>query len=377
MTNIKDKFNPWTADDEKEHFPSVMEWWAAEAFFKSIEDGKRWSLKVAFTEWFENPKIIGSITNMTTFDQDENKHFVYYSRNDKVKLNSKKDRFDVSFEDSFMRGSFPNYEMQFRDPNNDILVNFKYHAESYPHWIAQDITNGWLPMGLGLYRYGFIPRNKLTGTMKIRDKIFTIEGVGYFEHVWGDFLYDNPLLNASGLKKTIKTYSKLIGWWIHNNKLKIPSSITFSTENNPFGYDWVWALFDNGWSIFYGNIMFWIMDGPAAGSLIFTKDGKKYTEFGNIQFHYIKTQYAKEYDFYYPTELEIKAKKGEEILSLTFTMTTQPREYVNIFPYAKQFWIGLSICEGPGVVKGYYYDGKEKLTKIRFSKTTKRCRHLS
>ena len=86
MIDRNSRHNPWTKDDEREHFPCLMEWWAAEAFFQSHDDDKKWSLKVAFTEWFENPKKIGSITNMTIFDQDENKHFIYCSRNDSIKL---------------------------------------------------------------------------------------------------------------------------------------------------------------------------------------------------------------------------------------------------------------------------------------------------
>jgi len=363
MIDKNDRYNPWTADDEKEHFPCIMEWWAAEAFFKSIENSKKWSLKVAFTEWFENPKKIGSILNMTLFDQDNNKHFIYCSRDDSVRLKSAKDRFDVGSGDSFMKGAFPNYEMRFIDPKNEIQIDFKYQAESYPHWIAQEATDGWLPMGFGFYRYGFIPKNKISGTIRVKDKTFTLKGKGYFEHVWGDFDYDKPILYSPKLKKTIVTYAKLARWWLHNRTIKIPKSITFSTDNNPLGYDWAWALLDNGWSLFYGNIMFWIMDGPAVGSLILSKDGKTYTEFCDVTFHYKKIKYADECDFYYPTELEVIAKKGKEKLHLTFKMTSRSREYISPFPYAKYHWIALAICEAPGVVEGHHFNG-EKKTKL-------------
>jgi hypothetical protein len=353
------KNNPWTLEDEREHYPCVMEWWCAEAFFTSVEDKKQWNVKVAFTEWFEKTKKIGSISNMTLFDQDTNTHYIQYSRDDSAKLNAEKNVFNVSYDDSFMKGSYPNYIMHFHDPKNEITLDLDYRAESLPHWVAQDITNGWLPMGLGAYRYGFIPKNDLSGALKIRDKTFTIKGTGYFEHVWGDFLYDNPLTNASELKHTLGTYTKLIGWWIYNHKLHIPNSIMFSTENNPFGYDWVWALLDNGWSLFYGNIMFWIMKGPMAGTLILSKDGKAYTEFCNVDFKYNKMRYGKEHDFYYPSELEIIAKNRKEHLHLTFTMTAEAREYISKFS-GGSYWIGLVICEAPGTVKGYYFDGERK-----------------
>jgi len=65
MINRNSIYNPWKEEDEKEHFPCLMEWWAAEAFFNSKEDENKWNLKVAFTEWFENSKKIGSVSNIT------------------------------------------------------------------------------------------------------------------------------------------------------------------------------------------------------------------------------------------------------------------------------------------------------------------------
>ena len=79
---------------------------------------------------------------------------------------------------------------------------------------------------------------------------------------------------------------KLLRWWIKNQKNKITKSIQFSTCNRPPGYDWSWAVLDNGWSLFYGNIIFWITEGPAAGILIFSKDGKTYNE-KNQGYHFI------------------------------------------------------------------------------------------
>jgi len=358
MSNSKEPANPWTPEDEREHFPSTIEWWGAEAFFKSVEDNKEWSFKASFTEWLTKSKKPGSNLIITLFDLQNKKNFSYYSRNDSAKLETTKDSFNVRYGDSKMNGSYPNYKMHFRDLENKINFDIKYLAESLPHWIAQDVTNGWLPMSLGFYRYGFVPKCSLSGTMKTEDSIFNIEGRGYFEHVWGNFSYTNPLLYATGLKKTISTYSKLIGWWLSNHKIRIPESIMFCTENNPRGYDWAWALLDNGWSLFFGNILFWIMKGPAAGLLILSKDGKTYTEFCNINFEYKETRYVKEYDFYYPSKIMITAKKGKEKLSLCFNMTVKSRELLMKLTGKKNAFF---ICEAPGTIEGYYFDGGKKI----------------
>lgn len=356
--NRKNK-NPWTSEDERDHFPCKMEWWCAQAFLKTGEDNKRWSLKATITKWLDNSKKPCSILNMMLFDQDENKPLVYFSRKDSTKLQSAKDRFHIEHEDSFMKGLYPDYEMHFNDKKNNINLDIKYHAASLPHWIAQETTDGWLPMGLGFYRYGFIPKCNISGTMKIKGSVLHLEGKGYFEHVWGQIWYENPLSQISQIKKTLSVYSKLIGWWLHNHSIKIPNSIILSTENNPFGYDWAWALLDNGWTLYYGNILLWIMKGPAAGLLILSKDGETYHEFGNVHFHYNKTQYSKKYDLYYPIDLEINAKRGKEEIHLRFKNNTETRKYESKFTDEK-YWLGFIICEMLGIVEGWYSDGKKK-----------------
>ncbi|MCK4365175.1 MAG: hypothetical protein KAW45_03940 [Thermoplasmatales archaeon] len=359
MKRINKKLNPWTSDDEKEHFPSNIEWWCTEAFFKTKKDKKIWNLKAVLTEWCEGSSI-GSFIITTIFDQTKNKSYNYHKRDEKNKLKTDSDNFDVSFEKSFMKGLFPDYSMIFKDNKNDIKIDMKQEAISIPHWIAQDITDGWLPLGSGSYRYGFIPKTKITGTMAIKDKKYDIEGIGYIEHVWGNFEYDKIFVGIKNIPKTLKVYTKLIGWRIHELKPRIPESITFGSENNPFGYDWVWAILDNGWTVFFGNIMFWLMDGPSMGTLIISKDDETYQEYADVQFHYNHTEYAKNFDFIYPTDLTITARKGEEKFSLRFKMTCETKEYIARFPDSK-YWTGFVIVESPGEVDGYYSDGKTKI----------------
>ena len=117
--------------------------------------------------------------------------------------------------------------MKIKNKKKNIELQLKYHAESLPYWVAQQITDGHLPMGLGSYRYGFIPDGNLSGTIRIDEKKYTVEGKGYYEHVWGNFSYTNPFRNISEYKKTLSTYAKLIGRQIVGSKVKIPKSIAF------------------------------------------------------------------------------------------------------------------------------------------------------
>jgi len=367
MFEKNNTLNPWTNDDERHHIHSALEWWAVETFFQTKEDKKSWCLKLALSDWIAKDKKTGSLCNMTLFDQEANTHSVLFDWNDTTRLQAQKDTFEVHHGDSYIKGGFPTYQVRIHDVKNDIEIDITLQADSYPHWVGQRISDGWLPIGIGSYRYGFIPKNTVTGTLKKQGKTYTVEGSGYYEHVWGNFDYDQPLFHFEGLGKTIGSYVRLMLWWLSNHHRRIPRSISFSSENNPFGYDWAWALFDNGWSLFYGNAMFWVSDGPAAGILIFTKDGKTYTDFSDITFHYRKIAYAKDYDFYYPTELELIAKKEEETLHLNFTRTNASREYARTV-HPDQFLIGLAICETPGKVTGYYDDGKQKIPLSGMSK---------
>ena len=350
----------WILDDEKEHFPCAKEWWCAVGFFTTIKNNKKWSFKADLTQAVTRKKHEISIYSITLFNLDDQKIFRYETWKDNSKLDSQKDKFDISYEKSFIKGSFPKYQMFFRDPKNNIDLDLEYHTESSPYWVAQQITDGWLPWGLGYYRYGFIPKNGLTGNININNKKFSIKGKGYFEHIWGDFsfTYLSPLKRS--YIKTISTYVKLLRWWIKNQKNKITKSIQFSTCNRPPGYDWSWTVLDNGWSLFYGNIIFWITEGPAAGILIFSKDGKTYNEFGNIRFIYNKMKYLQKYDFYYPLEMEIIATNGSEKFYLSFKNTSDGFEDIKEFSDEKNL-SGFMICQVPCKVEGYYFNGPKKI----------------
>ena len=57
------------------------------------------------------------------------------------------------------------------------------------------------------------------------------------------------------------------------------------------------------------------------------------------------------------------AKRNNEQLQLTFKMNTEAGEYNNRFPNQK-FFRAFVICESPGIVEGYYLNGKTK-TRIK------------
>ena len=231
----------------------------------------------------------------------------------------------------------------------------KYKAKILPHWSAQDSTNGYLPIGLDYYRYGWLLNCDLSGSLKIRGKSHKIKGKGYLERAWENWSYSNPFQKLSGLKKTVSTYGHLFDWWFSQYKPKIPDRIAFTTENNPFGYDWFWGIFDNDWSILYGNSLFWISEGPALGVLTLFTEGNNYIDFGNVNFHYNKTMYIKEYDIFYPIDLTVTANLDDKKIKLRVWPVCDAYEYIDKFK-GNRFYRAFIMPEMPGRIEGVYTD---------------------
>jgi len=353
MVDADSPDNPWTQQDECAHPESAMEWWAIEAFFHDKQKEKQWSLKAALNNWQTKAGKIGTNYVFTLFDQITKKIYSFDFRDDTTRITAEIDCFDIRFQKNWMHGRFPVYTMQFTNPRDDITIKLSLKATVYPRWVAQDATQGWLPIGLGFYRYGFIPLCELSGTISIKGETIEIQGTGYFEHIWGDFTYHRTGAEFGKLKKTIHTYSTLAFTWFKQHTPQIPTCVGLATENNPLGYDWAWAVFDNGWTLFYGNILFWVMQGPAAGSLIISKDGTHYDELFDVQFQYIQTKKADRFSFHYPTCFDLHARYGDEQWKLRFTMDKSIHEYTVSF-YEQRYWKGLVICEAPGQVEGTY-----------------------
>lgn len=344
--------NIWSSKDEEEHFQSIMEWWSIIVFLRTKDEKKQFSFKGTLTEWCKKSKV-GSIINTTFFNLNNSNYFTFSSKNDTKKLEYSKDTSEIKYDTSFIRGKFPNYDVVFKDKKNDIKVNLKLKAKFNSHWVAKDITKGYLPMGFGFFRYGFIPKCSTNGTISIKNEIYHVEGEAYFEHVWGDIWYDNPLSCLSNIKESIFIYSKLIFWWLKNHKLSIPNNIKLTTENNPFGYDWIWIIFENGWSIYFGNLLFWLMEGPVMGTLSLFKNKNDFIEFPKVTFNYRKKGYSKDYDFCYPIEIEVFAKNKQESIHLFIKKTMKSREYLSNFSEGK-YWKYFVLSEAPGIVKAKY-----------------------
>ena len=353
--------NPWTPEDEGDHYPVMKEWWTIETLFKTLEDNKKWNFKVIIPYKMEDSSCF---FQYALFDITNKRCLLRRDIDDDIKkLSHEKNKLDLKYGKCTVAGLYPYYNIHIEDEEQGFNIDMKYEANSFPHWIAHNITNGKVPFGWNFYKYGYIPNCALSGTIKIKDESYTIKGKGYLEHIWGNWSYQNPFRKLSSIGDTISTYLKLGKWWLAQHKQRIPHSIEFTTENNIFGYDWVWGVFDNNWSLFYGNVLFWLSRGPAFGVLSLTPDGKKYWDFCNITFRYNKSIYVKKYDIYFPSELELTGVLEDKKIHLRFWLTTESYEYIDEFKN-KGFYKAFVLSEMPGEMEGLYID-KERTVKLK------------
>ncbi len=348
--------NPWTPQDEGDHYPMKKEWWCFETLFKTIEDNRKWNLKFSIAYERETPSCFFFYV---LFDITNNKCVRTFSINDDInKFFHKKNEVDLKYEKNTVKGLHPNYDIHLENEKQDFKIDMKYVAKILPHWSAQDSTNGYLPIGLDHYRYGWLLNCDLTGKMLIDNESHKIEGKGYLEKAWGNWSYKHPFQKLSSFRKTVSTYGNLINWWLLHRKPKIPDRIAFTTENNPFGYDWFWSVFNNDWSIFYGNSLFFIREGPGFGVLTLFTDKNNYIDFADFDFKYNKTVYIEKYDVEYPIDITVTGRKDDKKLNVRAYSLCDPKEYIEEF---NGFYRVFIIPEMPGGIEGTYFDGKKTI----------------
>jgi hypothetical protein len=348
----------WCEDDEGSHYPITREWWTFETLFSTPRDQRKWNLMLIMAYNLEKPSCF---FQYTLFDISNKKCVLREDIDDDIsKLTHLKKKLDLAYEDSTVKGGFPEYVLHLDRPNKGFRVDIDFHARSAPHWIAQDVTNGVLPFGFNFYKYGYIPNSTLTGKMLLANETLDLEGKGYIEHVWGDWSYENPFSRVANMKKTLETYKKLGAWWLSHHQPRFPDSLGFTTENNMFGYDWAWGVFDNDWSVFFGNILFWLYEGPAFGVLTLTPDGMEYWDFCDISYRYNKVHYVKEFDIYFASDIELDAWLDDKQVHLRFFLNTTCYDYIDRFEH-EGFYKAFILSEMPGEMIGWFQQGENRI----------------
>jgi len=319
---------------------TTREWWNVDAF---IHGEGNYSLTASFEYERETP---AANLFLTFFDWDQNGTYDFGSYGDNISSIKCQgdDYISVSYGDSWLMGAYPHYTFHFEREN--FVAELNLTAISSPQFVAEE-EGGMLPMGMGYYRYLFIPKCSVTGWIIFNGARENVEGIAYYEHVWGNWSYHHPMRGAS-----IKPYVNLTRWWIENANISMNGFVISS--NNPFGYDWAWIVFDNGWTLFYGTIPFWIDGFPF--SIFYLYDGEKIREFGKISYEYIHGVFCD--DTYIPTAIKVHGEGNGELF---FEMHMSQKPHIYRDKLTSLLWKELILYESPGKVSGFYMDGGKRV----------------
>jgi hypothetical protein len=77
-----------------------------------------------------------------------------------------------------IRGSWPHFEMYFKDKDYDIVYEIEGYA-GYAHWVPDHISTTMA------YSYLLFPNFSFSGTITVRGEIFKVKGIGSLDHVFG------------------------------------------------------------------------------------------------------------------------------------------------------------------------------------------------
>lgn len=332
----------WNMRHEGYH-DCTREWWNIDVY---LYNENRYHLTASFEYEKETP---AANLFFTIFDLNNNIVYDLGSFEDDISslLCNGTYSINLSYGHSWLKGSYPSYIVHLE--NEETIVHLQLIAESRPVLVLEE-EGGELPMGQGSYQYTFVPKCKAQGYILINGNTEQLEGIAYYEHVWGNWSYHNPLKGSA-----FDTYLKLFDWWWETKNITF-NSITFST-NNPFGYDWAWASFENGWSMFYGVVPFWIEEIPLG--VIYLYNGENILEFSGLSYDYLDGKFIN--GFYIPTRIHSTA---QGLGSLNFVMEMKYNPHIYEDRLDSIYWKKLMLYECPGSINGRYTDEKGAVTHL-------------
>jgi predicted secreted hydrolase len=222
-----------TPEDEGDHFNLKLigeeffrEWWYYTAIFDNECDLPEWSITISFNHMARNDLFISKPDMLfILLHSPDGKEYGGIIERERPVLGilnepslqaaSSRDGFKISFENSYVKGKFPNWHIHIEGEKIDneikLVIDLQFFAPSDPYWLHFN-----RPIGKSKGRmasYVFLGC-EVTGMIIFDNLPFTVDGIGHHEHTW-----------SSG----ILTKSLMKGW------------------------DWCNMKLNNGWQIYYSN----------------------------------------------------------------------------------------------------------------------------
>ena len=297
-----------TVEDESVHQLSGREWWYFNVFFdESDSDLANWSMIVSFNKMKRN--------DIRFLDRD-NFFFILYDPDGAYYSFSSLDNprgvfqigtpgVDLSFENSWAQGEYPEWTVHAEDTNGEIIADLVFKADFMPVWVEGRSSN----LLVGGYVAGdyYIPRCNVTGEIKWKDTEYAVKGIGYHDHVW---------------------------------ETNIPRFITN-------GWDWFNFHFENGWEMYVSKFNLRRIRNQYLGAIIISPDNRNLVEFNRFDLEKVELVEAKDFPrIKYPIKYRLYAEQDDMILRLGIVVYNICEI---VWPRA---WTGM--FEGPCIVSGSF-----------------------
>lgn len=295
--------------DEGIHRLSRREWWYFNVFFNDPDsDLYGYSLVVSFNKMkFFDIRFLRPDNLFIILFDDSGMNYEFNTLNKKrgtLKAASK--GVDVSFEDSWVRGSYPFWQIHVINNEKGFVADLDFFADFQPVWVEGRSANLALASLLTGGDY-YIPRGIVTGNITWNEKQYQVSGMGYHDHVW----------------------QPIVPRWVSK------------------GWDWANLHFDNGWEMYVSKFILRTPFKLSFDSIIVSPNNRNITEFNHFDVKYIETKNIIGMPFLkYPKKIHVYAKQDDMILDLNIEIYNT---YEGVFKIAR-----TGMFEGPCIATGTF-----------------------
>lgn len=177
--------------DEGAHFNRLLpirEWWYFNVIFdKTDSELLNWSAMISFNHGsylLEKPDIL-----FITLYDNENKSYGGMVNRKTDTLQATTYGVNITFEDSWVKGLYPNWHLYVEDNDADldhnIVLDLYFKALSLPYWMLLNTGHG---SSRSLFGYYSINHCEVNGDITIDGTVYKVHGTGYHDHPWMPFI---------------------------------------------------------------------------------------------------------------------------------------------------------------------------------------------
>jgi predicted secreted hydrolase len=294
--------------DEGTHKQSRREWWYFNVVFNDLDsDLQGYSLIVSFNKMkFFDVRFLRPDNLFILLYDDTGTSYDFTTLNkQRGTLQSAGSGVDVTFQNSWAKGSYPSWHVHAVNEENDFVVDLDFIADFLPVWVEGRSAN--LPVAKYVAGDYYVPRCIVRGNMSWDGKQYHVGGIGYHDHVW------------------------------ENNIPRLVSK----------GWDWCNLHFDNGWEMYLSKFILRTPRNLYSGAVVISPNNRNLTEFNKFTITYTETASPTDLPFMtYPKKFHLEAQRDDMILKLD----------VEIYNTGEIVWkwARTGMFEGPCYAKGTF-----------------------